>query len=246
MQDFKLYKELHWEGSFGGLPRDHSRQAAGDAQRVPAPLRHDHQLRHRRVHRQQEEARSLQLLQGRAQRRRQRDLRARHPAHAARPRAPRGVRGLRPRAARHSPPRAGLGFVEEHHRAPLEAGRRRVFAHAGRRALHVRVVEPRGHRHREPRGRPVPQRDERRAAPRHPRRVAGEGDRAARALERQVQGPRRRRHGPRQPLHLQGADAALRGRLGEDGRQPHSREAPRLERERPRRHRHLPAQGREG
>ena len=38
------------------------------------------------------------------------------------------------------------------------------------------------------------------------------------ALERQVQGARRRRHGPGEPLHLQGPHAEVRGRLGQDGR----------------------------
>ncbi len=66
-------------------------------------------------------------------------------------------------------------------------------------------VEPREHGRRGQRRRSLPEPDERGAAAPHPARVASEGDRAARPLERQVQGPRRRRPGPGEPLHLQGA-----------------------------------------
>ncbi len=100
LQDFQLYRELHWEGRSRTTCDDRARQPAGDPQRIPAHLRHDRQLRDRGVHRQQEEARPLQLLQGRAERRRGRDFRARHPAHAAGARASRPrPRGTAPRSA---------------------------------------------------------------------------------------------------------------------------------------------------
>ncbi len=51
-------------------------------------------------------------------------------------------RGLRPGEARHPPARPGR-LVEEHDRAPPEAGRRALLAHARRRALHLRLGEPR-------------------------------------------------------------------------------------------------------
>ena len=65
MQDFALYRDLAWEGSFEDYLQIVRERPAGHAQRVPARLRHDHQLRDRGVHRQQEEAGPLQLLQGR-------------------------------------------------------------------------------------------------------------------------------------------------------------------------------------
>ena len=64
LQDYKRYDDLHWEGSFEDYLRIVRERPAGHAQRVPAPLRHDHQLRRRGVHRQQEEARPLQVLPG--------------------------------------------------------------------------------------------------------------------------------------------------------------------------------------
>ena len=87
-------------GLVRGLPRARPREPQGHAQRVPARLRHDPVLRARGVHRQQEEADPLQLLQGRAARRRGRDLRPRHPADAPRARAQgRRRRATAPRSA---------------------------------------------------------------------------------------------------------------------------------------------------
>ncbi len=56
--------------------------------------------------------------------------------------------------------------------------------------------------------------------------------------------PDRLRAVPRLPLRLQGSDDAVRGRLRQ-GHGPHPRQPAHLQREGPRRHRHLPAQGRE-
>ncbi len=70
MQDFALYRELSGRGrsrTTSQVVRRRPQVTRNAYQRV---VRHDHQLRDRGVHRQQEEAHPLQLLQGRAQRRR--------------------------------------------------------------------------------------------------------------------------------------------------------------------------------
>ncbi len=101
----------------------------------------------------------------------------------------------------------------------LKQGIEQLLAHARRRALHVRLGEPRRTRASPSNDeRSLRQPDERRAAAPHPAGVARQGDRRARALERQVQGARRRRSRSREPLHLQGPDAEVRGRLGEGRR----------------------------
>ena len=107
LQDYATYKELTWEGrsrTTSTRPRD----AAGHAQRVPAPLRHDPVARRRGVHRQQEEARPLQLLQatrsnGGANAIFGLDIPLMRLVHVLKARA----RGLRPREARHPAARPG-------------------------------------------------------------------------------------------------------------------------------------------
>ena len=66
MQDFRLYKELHWEGAFEeylAIVRESPQVTRNAYQRL-----YDMIISYgdRGVHRQQEEARPLQLLQGRA------------------------------------------------------------------------------------------------------------------------------------------------------------------------------------
>ena len=63
LQNLKEYAELNWEGDVRGLPRHRPQEPRGHAQRVPARLRHDPVVRAGRVHRQQEAAHPLQLLQ---------------------------------------------------------------------------------------------------------------------------------------------------------------------------------------
>ena len=85
------------------------------------------------------------------------------------------------------------------------------------------------------RGRPLPQPDERGAAAGDPAGVAGEGHRFPRPLEREVQGPRRGRP-PRsgQPIHLRRPYAEVRWGLGEDGEEARARATPGAQREGPR------------
>ena len=67
------------------------------------------------------------------------------------------------------------------------------YAHPRRRALLVRLGEPRATRaSRATVDRPLPEPDERRAAAAHPAGLAHPGDRGRCAVERSVQGPRRR------------------------------------------------------
>ena len=89
LQNLREYEELNWEGTFEDYLADRAREPQGHAHRLPARLRHDPVVRPGGVHRQQEEADPLQLLQGRAARRQGRHLRPRHPAHAAGQRASR-------------------------------------------------------------------------------------------------------------------------------------------------------------
>ena len=93
-------RSCRWEGSFEDyleLVRKNPQVTRNAFQRVYDMII---SLRHRGVHRQQEEARPLQLLQGRDARRARRDLRPRHPADAARERAQgRGRRATAPRSA---------------------------------------------------------------------------------------------------------------------------------------------------
>ena len=228
-------------GVVRGLPHHRARAARGHAQRVSARLRHDRELRHRGVHRQQEEARPVQLLQGRDRRRQGRRLRPRHPADATGARAARRRRGLRPREARH--PAARAGRVEQvDDRAIAEEGARALLAHRRRRALHVRVAGARGARSRRERPRAVPH--ARGAAAAHSRRVARQGGRRARPVERAPPRERRGRPRPRVPLPLQAPARSLQRRLGQ-GRRARARAAVRALGEGPRRHRHVPAQGRE-
>ena len=77
------------DGHVRGLPGAGPQEPRRHPQRLPARLRHDPVVRAGRVHRQQEAADPLQLLQGRAARRARRHLRPRHPAHAPGQRAAR-------------------------------------------------------------------------------------------------------------------------------------------------------------
>ena len=77
LQNYATYKELSWEGSFEDYLDAGAQEPAGHAQRVPAPLRHGAVARRRGVHRQQEEARPLQVLPRRAARRHGRGVRPR-------------------------------------------------------------------------------------------------------------------------------------------------------------------------
>ena len=178
---------------------------------------------------------------------RERHLRPRHPADAPRARAQGGGRGLRPREARHPPARPGR-LVEEHDRAPPQAGRR-AATRARPTARSTRSsgsnLAGTGHRRAHEIDRfPSPMNEEPlRLIPPEWRAKAIE---RARPLERPVQGPRRRRPRPGEPLHLQAPDARSTTATGRRWSQNHIR-VPRLvlEREGPRRHRHLPAEGRE-
>src|SRR5690606_2709247 len=71
-------------GHVRGLPGAGAREPAGRAQRVPAPLRHDHLFRHSEVYRVQEGDHALQLLRRPDRRREGRGLRAGRAAHEAR------------------------------------------------------------------------------------------------------------------------------------------------------------------
>ena len=164
------------------------------------------------------------------------------PAHAPRPQHQ--VRRLRLRdgEAHPAPARPG-GLVQVHHRPPPEEGRRAVLGPAGRRALHLRLeAGPRRHR---PRDRAVVP-DARGPAAPHP---AGEPGRRVRGDQPAPHAARlpHRQHGqpvPVLPEDLPGLPHPIRGELGEADPARHRQAAHPL-REGPRRHRHLPAQGRE-
>ena len=137
MQDYDRYRDLSWDGSFEDYLAHRPRAPAGDAQRLPARLRHDHLLRDRGVHRQQEEARSattssatkrdggrdaifgldiplmrlVNVLQGAAQ-------------------------GLRHREARHPAARPGR-LLQVHHRAPAQEGPRGLLRARAEGALYT-------------------------------------------------------------------------------------------------------------
>ena len=143
LQNLKEFAELHWTGNFEQYLDLVRKNAAGGPQRLPAGLRHDPVVRPGRVHRQQEAAGPLQLLQGRAARRPRRHLRARHPADAAGERVQERGRALRHRAPRDPAARPG-GQLEEHHRPPAQAGPRGVLAHARGGALHLRLDAAQG------------------------------------------------------------------------------------------------------
>ena len=70
LQNLKEFAELNWTGTFEDYLDARPQEPRGHAHRLPAHLRHDPVVRAGRVHRQQEEAHPLQLLQGRAARRR--------------------------------------------------------------------------------------------------------------------------------------------------------------------------------
>ncbi len=145
--------------------------------------------------------------------------------------------------ARHPPPRAG-GLLQVDHRPPAQEGPRALLHDAGRRALHLLLDQPRRRWHGRRRERPVPLPDARGAAAPHPTLLALQRGQGARPLEPAVPGPRRRRPRPGVPLHLQPPHGQVRRRLVQgDAARP--RQAPRPLGEGSRRHRHLPAQGRE-
>ncbi len=150
---------------------------------------------------------------------------------------------LRDREARHPPARPGR-LVQVDHRPPAQEGPRGVLEDGRGRALHVRV----GHRAHEPRGAAAARGhalpDARGAAAPRAARVARRGVRGARSARVRPHDPGHGRPLPGVPLRLQGPHDGVQGRLGEgDGPRPRAPADPL--REGPRRHRHVPAQGRE-
>ena len=125
-------------GDVRGLPGARAEEPGRHPLGLPARLRHGAVVRPGRVHRQQEAAHPLQLLQGRAARGARRHLRPRHPAHAARERAAERGPAVRDRAARDPAARAGRQ-LEVDDRAPHQARDGGVLADARGGALHVRV-----------------------------------------------------------------------------------------------------------
>ena len=164
------------------------------------------------------------------------------PAHAPRPQHQVGGLRLRDGEAHPAPARPG-GLVQVDDRPPPEEGRRAVLGPAGRRALHVRL-EAGPHRDR-PRDRPVVP-DARGPAAPHPAGEPGRGVRRDQPAADPARLPHRQ-HGqplPVLPEDLPGLPDPVRGELGE-AHPPRRREAAHPLREGPRRHRDLPAQGRE-
>jgi len=150
MQDFKLYRELHWEGGFEdylGIVREN---AAGHAQRVPAPLRDDHQLRDRGVHRQQKKLTRYNFFKDE-------QSTGSNAIYGLTFRSCGSVHVLKAAAEGYGPERrvillhGPVRLIEEHHRPASEAGSGAILALAGRGALHVRVGGSVGHGHREQR-----------------------------------------------------------------------------------------------
>ena len=205
LQDFREYEELNWSGTFEDYLEDRARESESHAHRVPARLRHGPVVRTGRVHRQQEEADPLQLLQGRAARRPRRRLRPRHSADEAGQRLQVGGAALRHREARHPAARPGR-LVEVDDRAPAQEGARGVFAHARGRALHLRMAHAEGARAHHRRARGVPVADARRSAAPHSRRLARARVQRARARQRAVPDLHRGRSQSGVPADLPRAD----------------------------------------
>ena len=155
--------------------------------------------------------------------------------------------GLRHRAARHPAARPGR-LVEVDDRAPAQEGHRGVLAHARGRALHLRL----GAARRRSRTSPAGSDDASRARCTRSRcassRPSGASKRAQRARARHDEQVQVHVDGDLDPacrLIFQRADGAVQGRLGEGDASTSACGASILSREGPRRHRHLPAEGRE-
>ena len=189
LQNYATYKELSWEGSFEdylGLVRRNPKVTRNAFQRI-----YDMIISYgdRGVHRQQEEADPLQLLQGRSSRRQRRHLRPRRPADAPRERPQERGAGLRHREARHPPARPGR-LVEVHHRAPAKKGIE-DYSRTPDGALYTFDWTLPGELSELAGGSetlPVP--DERGAAAPHPARVARRRHRRARSRQRRLQASR--------------------------------------------------------
>ena len=201
-------------GELRGLPESGPPEPAGHAHRLPEDLRHDPQPREDGVHRQQEEAHPLPLLQRRALRRPRRDLRPRRPADEAGERLQVRRAAVRHGEARHPPARAG-GLVSKSTIARLlKKGMEEYSQDPRGGGLHLRL-EPReeGQRRRAPQGADeVP--DERGAAQPHP--AASGARRSSPSSARTESGfaiPDGQRAVPRLPLRVQGADDGVRRRL---------------------------------
>ncbi len=138
LQDYKEYEDLNWEGSFEeylDLVRKNPRVTRNAFQRV-----YDMILAYGTEEYIDNKKKLVRynFFKDDDRRRRGRDLRPRRPADAAGERAS----SPRPRAtapsARHPAARPGR-LVEVHHRPPAQEGPRGLLAHAGRRALHLRL-----------------------------------------------------------------------------------------------------------
>ncbi len=237
-QDLDQFRRKNWEGTFEEYLDVRARRSARHAQRLRARVRHDHVVRHRDVRRLPRKTHPLPLLRRSRRQRPRRRVRPRQRAGPAGQRLQERGQGLRHRKTRAAAARAG-GQQQEHHRPAAEEGAGALLAARRRGLVHARLGRPGESRP----GALVP--DERRAAAPDSRPLPrGSSDAAQRrARSQRLSGPDQRRAVPLLPLRLQRTAEALRRRLDARDRR-RARQAADPERERPHRHRHVPAEGR--
>ena len=225
MQDFKLYRELHWEGSFEdylGIVRERPQVTRNAYQRLYDMIisygTEEYIDNKKKLVRynffKDEQSGGANAIFGL-------DIPLMRLVHVLKA-AAEGYGPEKRVILLHGPGR----LVEEHDRAPAQAGRRALLAHARRRALHVRLGGPRGHGalDGQRRRRPLPEPDERGAAARHPAGVAAEAPSSELGLSNEkfkvrVDGDL----DPASRFIFKALMHEVRGRLGEDGRQPRAR-----------------------
>ena len=183
MQDFKLYRELHWEGSFEDylqIVRERPQVTRNAYQRIYDMIVSygteeyiDNKKRLVRYDFFKDERNGGQnAIYGL-------DIPLMRLVHVLKA-AAEGYGPEQRVILLHGP----VGILEEHHRAPAQAGARELLAHAGRRALHLQLGEPRRRGDHDPRERALPEPDERGAAAPHPAPSGAQGHRRARPVQR--------------------------------------------------------------
>ena len=247
MQDRKSYSEQHWEGSFEDYLDIVRRESRGDAHRLPAPLRHDPVAREEEYIDNKKRLVRYNFFDDPIDGGRDAifglDIPLMRLVNVFKSAAQR----LRHREAR--PPAARPGrLVQVHHRAPAEEGPGGVLAHARR----ARSTPSTGTWSARPRAAAAPRRCM--PCPMHeeplhliPPEWRERGLRRARppADERLSRSPIDGRPLPGLPPDLPGADDRSTSGDWAKVRAARARAAAHPLREGPRRHRHLPAQGRE-
>ena len=224
------------------VPRYRPPRTQGHPDGLPARLRHDPQSRDRGDDREQGKTHPLQVLRRPREQRPGRHLRPGKDAHQPGQHPHERRAAVRDRAQGVAPARPGRQ-LQEHDRPAPEEGAGGVLQVRRGGGLHLRLA--RGGARRRRRLRRLP--DARGAAPPDPRRAPPGGPRTGQRRRRGgVRLPRQHRGRPLPvlPPDVQRADGQVRRRLGQ-GPGRHPGPPPDPLRARPRRHRHVPAQGRE-